>query len=71
MNLDIVFNLDAFLEQAKPHCRDPYTDTIIYKAEEIYRIFLFNNDLQDDEYVYYIFERRMMREKATGVAFIG
>lgn len=71
MNLDIIFNFDEFLNQAKPYCQDPYTDTTIYKAKDVYDAFLFSNDLQDDEYIYYIFERRMMREKPTGVAFIG
>lgn len=71
MNLDLIWNFDAFLEQVNPICIDEYTDIVIYKAEEVYKAFLFSNDLTDNIDVYSIFERRMRREKPEGVAFIG
>lgn len=68
----MIFNLDEFLKQSKPYCEDPYTDIVIYRAKDIYKAFLFNNDLTDDDeaYVYEMFERRMRQERPTGVAFI-
>lgn len=67
----MIFNLDEFLKGCVLVCHDPYTSTNIYRAEDVYDNFLFCNDLQDDEYVYYMFERRMTQEKLSGVAFIG
>ena len=66
-----IFSIDEILENTKPYLEDGYTGKNIYEAEEVYKMFLFLSDYEDNNEYRNIFHQRMIYTNfPDNIAFI-